>query len=196
VPAARPLGILAKGRRDDGGRRMSTQHRAPPAVDRLVNFAEPDVGPEEEVAVLRVLRSGWITTGEENTSFESELAGYLQCPYVATLSSCTAALEAALAYLRLPAGSTVAVPTWTFAATGLAAAHLGLRPALVDVDPATLNISPDSLRQLVGSGDRPAAAVPVHFAGVPVDDAVYELCHAEGIPVVGDAAHALGARDR
>jgi dTDP-4-amino-4,6-dideoxygalactose transaminase len=168
----------------------------PTISQRLVNFSEPDLGVAEEEAVVRVLRSGWITTGDVSATFESELRDYLGCPYVATLSSCTTAMEAVLAYLQLPPGSTVAVPTWTFVATGLVPARLGLRPALVDVDATTLNISAESLRELMRSPARPRAVMPVLFAGVPVDDSIYEICEREGIPIVGDAAHAFGASDR
>jgi dTDP-4-amino-4,6-dideoxygalactose transaminase len=67
---------------------------------------------------------------------------------------------------------------------------------LVDVDAATLNMSSESLKDLLDSPNRPAAVMPVHFAGVPIDEDIYDLCDREGIPIVGDAAHAFGASDR
>lgn len=161
----------------------------------VVKFSEPDLGDAEQAAVARVLRSGWITTGEENAAFEAELSRYLGGPHVATLSSCTVALEAVLASLRLPAGSIVAVPAWTFVATGIVPARLNLRPALIDVDTSTLNISAEALLQAIESDERPAAVIPVHFAGIPVADDVYEVCARYGIPLVGDAAHAFGTSD-
>jgi dTDP-4-amino-4,6-dideoxygalactose transaminase len=161
----------------------------------VVNFSEPDVGDAEESAVTRVLRSGWITTGEEASAFQAELSEYLGCPYVAAVSSCTVALEAVLASLHLPSGSVVAVPTWTFVATGIVPARLNLRPALLDIDASTLNLSPESLMRLIESGHPPRAVIPVHFAGVPISDEIYDLCARHGIPVVGDAAHAFGAVD-
>jgi dTDP-4-amino-4,6-dideoxygalactose transaminase len=160
-----------------------------------VKFSEPDIGDAEESAVARVLRSGWITTGEEAAAFEAELSHYLGGPHVATVSSCTVALEAALASLRLPPGSVVAVPTWTFVATGLVPARLNLRPALLDVEPSTLNLSPEALSSLIEADGPPGAVIPVHFAGVPIADDIYELCARHGIPIVGDAAHAFGTVD-
>ena len=168
-----------------------------PVTDSVaaVRFSEPDIGEAEQSAVARVLRSGWITTGEEAAAFEAELSRYLGGPLVATVSSCTVALEAVLASLRLPPGSVVAVPTWTFVATGLVPARLNLRPALLDVDPSTLNLSPESLRRLIESDGPPGAVVPVHFAGVPISDDIYALCARHGVPIVGDAAHAFGTVD-
>lgn len=163
----------------------------PPAIP----FSTPDVGSLEEQAALRVLRSGWLTTGEEALALERELSERLDGACVAVVSSCTAALEAALAYLRLPPGTVVAVPDWTFVATGSVPARLGLLPALVDVDPDTLNMSVPGLLRLLDDGPPPGAVVPVHFAGLPVDRRLAELCRERGIPVVHDSAHALGARD-
>lgn len=162
---------------------------------RRIAFSAPDVGQLEEEAVLRVLRSGWLTTGEEAGALEAELGARLDGALVATVSSCTAALEAVLAYLRLPPGTLVAVPDWTFVATASVPARLGLVPALVDVDAETLNMSADGLRRLLETGPLPGAVIPVHFAGVPVDARIRDLCSEHGIPVVNDSAHALGAAD-
>jgi dTDP-4-amino-4,6-dideoxygalactose transaminase len=163
--------------------------------DNGIAFSLPDLGAEEEEAVLRVLRSGWITTGDEAAALEAELGDYLEGAQVAVLSSCTVALESVLAYLHLPPGAGVAVPDWTFVSTGLSAARLRLTPVLVDVDPGTLNMSAESLADVLDHGPPVAAVMPVHFAGVPVDRAVYDLCRQRGIPIVNDAAHAFGARD-
>ena len=160
----------------------------------LIEFAPPDVDEADVDAVVRVLRSGWLTTGPECALFEAELASHLQAPHVVGVSSCTAALEICLAYLRLPAGSKVAVPTWTFASTGISAHHQGLQILLIDVDPDTLNMSAESLASALEAHDV-AAVVPVHIAGVPVDAAIRRMCDQSGIPIVEDAAHALGSAD-
>jgi dTDP-4-amino-4,6-dideoxygalactose transaminase len=158
-----------------------------------VPFAVPEVSEADIAAVTRVLRSGWLTTGNECALLEEELARYLDAEHVVAVSSCTAALEIALAHLRLPNGSRVGVPAWTFVSTALSAVHNNLEPVLLDVDPHTLNVAPDALAAALEEGL--AAVVPVHFGGVPVDRAVHELCAAAGVPVVEDAAHALGASD-
>jgi dTDP-4-amino-4,6-dideoxygalactose transaminase len=158
-----------------------------------IPFSTPDVDETDIAAVTRVLRSGWLTTGDETLALEAELALRLGVPHVVAVSSCTAALELALRALDLSAGARVGVPTWTFVATALPAVHLGFTPVLLDVDPHTLNLSPASLDAALRGGLD--AVVPVHFGGVPVNRAVHELCAAAEVPVIEDAAHALGASD-
>ena len=162
------------------------------AADDIINFAIPEITDDDVDAVARVLRSGWLTTGDECAGLEAELSDYLGGAEVVTVSSGTAALDIALAHLHLPAGARVGVPDWTFAATALAAVHNGLTPVLLDVDPDTLNLSPAALAAEI---DDLAAVIPVHFGGVPVDAAIHSIAADAGVPVVEDAAHALGASD-
>lgn len=159
-----------------------------------IDFASPSITGDDVAAVERVLRSGWLTTGAECEAFERELEDATGAPFAVAVSSCTAALEIALAALKPAAGSIVVVPTWTFVSTGLSAYRAGCRPMLVDVEPATLNIDPDGLERALACHDV-AAVMPVHIGGVPVDPAIYDLCRAAGVPVIEDAAHALGATD-
>ncbi|HNI35418.1 MAG TPA: DegT/DnrJ/EryC1/StrS family aminotransferase, partial [Microthrixaceae bacterium] len=91
------------------------------AADDIINFAIPEITDDDVDAVARVLRSGWLTTGDECAGLEAELSDYLGGAEVVTVSSGTAALDIALAHLRLPAGARVGVPDWTFVATALAA---------------------------------------------------------------------------
>ena len=140
--------------------------------------------------MTRVLRSGWLTTGDEALALEAELAARLDVPHVVAVSSCTAAIEIGLRALDLPAGSRIGVPVWTFVATALPAVHLGFTPVLLDVDPHTLNLAPSSLDAALGQGLD--AVVPVHFGGVPVSRAVHESCAAAGVPVLEDAAARAG----
>jgi len=135
-------------------------------------FADPGITADDVAAVVRVLETGWITTGRESDALERELEGYLGCPHVVALSSCTAALEVALASLQLPPGARVGVPTWTFAASALAAVRIGATPVLLDVEPDTLNLSPVALAAALAEGL--AALVVVHFAGVPVESGVID----------------------
>lgn len=162
-------------------------------VRQPITFATPDISPADVEAVTRVLRSGWLTTGEECLLLEAELARYLSIPHVVSMASCTAALETAIAYLGLPPGARIAVPTWTFVSTALAAVRNGAVPVLLDVDEDTLNVSTNSIEAALSEGID--AALVVHFGGVPVSPDVRHLCAAEGVPVIEDAAHALGASD-
>jgi dTDP-4-amino-4,6-dideoxygalactose transaminase len=156
-------------------------------------FAAPDITEEDIAAVTRVLRSGWLTTGTECELLEHELARYTGARHVIGVSSCTAALEIALAHLRLPQGSRVGVPAWTFVSSALAAVHNNLQPVLLDVEPATLNLAPASLEAALAEGLD--AVVAVHFGGAPVAAAIRAMCARAGVPLIEDAAHALGATD-
>ena len=162
--------------------------RAPPIL-----FSKPDFDQSDADAVLGVLRSGWLTTGQECAALERELEGYLGVPHVVAMASGTAALETAFAALGLGPGARVAVPTWTFVSTALAPIRQGATAVLVDVDRHTLNMSPDALAAAIDAGVD--AVVAVHFAGVAVPKEIHELCSAAGVPLVEDAAHALGASD-
>lgn len=158
-------------------------------------FAAPDISEDDIDAVVSVLRSGWITTGAESDGLERDLSQFLGGDaQVVALSSCTAALEIAAAYHGLDAGTRVGIPTWTFASTALAMMRDGATPVLLDVDPNTLNIDVASLRRALDDGGLDAL-VAVHMGGVPVPREVHELCRAHDIPVIEDAAHALGAID-
>jgi dTDP-4-amino-4,6-dideoxygalactose transaminase len=161
----------------------------------MVPFARVEIVPEAQQAALRVLRSGWITMGPETSAFESELASYLGARQVVAVSSGTVAIEIALRALRLQAGSVVLTPSLTFCGAVTAIVQARLRPALVDVDAATLLPTPQTVAAAVRRAGRPAAMIVQHMAGHPAD--VAELADAAGLAagrVVEDAAHGLGAQ--
>ncbi|MEY9874758.1 dTDP-4-amino-4,6-dideoxygalactose transaminase [Streptacidiphilus sp. MAP12-33] len=163
-----------------------------PEPEEPVPFARTEISAEAREAALRVLDSGWVTTGPETALFEREFAAYVGAAYAVGVSSCTAALELALRALRLPAGSRVLVPTLTFCGTAHAVLHAGLLPVLVDVDPRTGMPSALTTARAVVRCGKPAAMVVVHLAGAPAP--LDELAAAAGLPlelVVEDAAHAL-----
>ncbi len=159
-----------------------------------IRFSAPDIGEAEVAAAERALRSGWITTGEECRLLEEELAAYLGIEHVVAVSSCTAALEIAVARLDLPRGARIGVPTWTFVSTAIAAIHRGLHPVLLDIDPESFNLSEESL---LAALEDPGldAVIGVHFAGTPLSTEVHRICSDAGVPLIEDAAHALGASD-
>lgn len=156
-------------------------------------FSKPVVTADDIAAVTAVLESGWLTTGEQAKAFEAELAAYLNIGHVVTTSSCTTAEEICLAFLDLPPGSTVGLPTWTFVSTALAAVRLGHKVVLIDVDPTDLNLCPAALERALSDGLD--VVVGVHFGGRPFSGRIRELCSEAGVPLVEDAAHAFGAAD-
>ena len=123
------------------------------------------------------------------------LETYVGVPRVRCLASCTAALFLAMRCLGIREGDEVIVPAMTFVASANAVEHTGARPILVDVDPDTGLIDFEAAEDAVT--DRTKAIMPVHLAGLPVDiDRLAVLKEKQGLTVVEDAAHALGAQWR
>jgi dTDP-4-amino-4,6-dideoxygalactose transaminase len=162
----------------------------PPVRDAYLHFHRPSLGPEEENELLDTLRSGWLTTGPKTKRFEAEFAAYAGAPYAVAVNSCTAALHTALAVLGIGKGDEVITSPLTFGATGNVIVHVGARPVFADVDPATLNIDPESIERRITRRTR--AVVPVHYVGQPCDmDAIQRLARRHRLAVIEDAAHAV-----
>ena len=162
----------------------------------FVPFFRPSLGQEEEQAVLAVLRSGWLTTGEITARFEEEFARRVGARHALALSSATAGLHLALESLGVGPGSVVLTSPYTFASTAEVVRYLGADPLFVDIDRRTLNLDPARLQERLESlereGRRVSAIIPVHIAGLPCDmDRIGALADSRGIPVVEDAAHAF-----
>jgi len=156
-------------------------------ADVTIRLAWPDVGPEEAAAVAEVLESGRLTMGPKVEEFEGELARACGTAHAVAVSSGTAALHLAVLALELGPGDEVLVPAYTFPATANVVALAGARPVLVDVDPETMNLDPARVRV----GPRTKAIVAVHLFGRPAP-----LEELPDLPVIEDAAGALGARRR
>jgi dTDP-4-amino-4,6-dideoxygalactose transaminase len=163
-------------------------------------FSPPSIGEDEIAEVVAVLRSDWITTGPRCAEFERRFAAASDAPAALAVSSCTAALHVALAALGIGPGDAVLTTTMTFCSTVHVIEQVGARPILVDVDPDTLNLSPDAVAAALADLPpdlRPAALVPVHYAGQPCDmDELLDIARSHGMAVVEDAAHALPATYR
>jgi dTDP-4-amino-4,6-dideoxygalactose transaminase len=175
---------------------MADQPLANAGTPAFLPFALPDIGEEEIAAVVACLRSGWVTTGPATKRFEQEFRTYLGAE-VETISvnSATAGLHLALESLGVGPGDEVIVPTLTFTATAEVVRYLGAAPVFVDVDPASLNLSPRAVEAAITPRTR--AIIPVHFAGMACEmDALLELARAHGLRVVEDAAHAFPTRYR
>ncbi len=155
-------------------------------------FGVPSLGPEEEAAVLRVMRSGWIGTGPEVAAFEEEFAAAVGARHAVAVSSCTAALHLALLGAGVGPGDEVVTPTLTFVATANAILHAGARPVLVDVEPDTFNLDPEQVERALTPRTR--ALLPVHFAGRACDmTPLRRIAARHGLALIEDAAHAVGA---
>jgi dTDP-4-amino-4,6-dideoxygalactose transaminase len=163
-----------------------------PVREEFLPFNQPDIGQAEIDEVVDTLRSGWITTGPKTKEFERRFAEYIGARHAIAVNSCTGGLHIALAAADIGPGDEVIVPTMTFCATANVVVHLGATPVIVDVEPDTLNISPQRLEAAITPRTR--AVIPVHLYGHPCDlNRIGEIAKVHRLLVVEDAAHAVAA---
>ncbi len=157
-------------------------------------YALPSIGDEEIAEVADSLRSGWITTGPKVKRFESDFAEYIGAKHAIAVNSCTAGLHIALTALGIGPGDEVIVPTLTFCSTANVVVHLGARPVFVDIG-QDFNVLPETIEAAITP--RTKAIVPVHYGGQACDlDEILTLADRHHLPVVEDAAHAVGSTYR
>jgi dTDP-4-amino-4,6-dideoxygalactose transaminase len=161
-----------------------------PLVD--LSAHPPALARALEQAFARVVSNGRFILGPEVEAFEAEIARFVGTGHAIGVSSGSDALVCALAALGIGAGDEVVTTAFTFFATAGAVLRLGAVPKLVDVRAGTLNMDPERLEAAIGP--RVRALVPVHLFGQPAEmDAIAEIAERRGVPIVEDAAQALGA---
>lgn len=154
----------------------------------------PVCGPEEEAALLEVLRSGkWgRIDGERTAEFERAFAEYHDCAYGAAVFNGTVALQLALLAAGIKAGDEVIVPPYTFLATATSVMLCNAVPIFVDIDPETYCIDPEAIEPAIT--ERTKAIIPVHLGGQAAEmDRILEISRAHELTVIEDCAHAHGA---
>ena len=171
---------------------IATDSIGTPVRQAFLPYNQPDIEQGEINEVVDTLRSGWITTGPKTKEFEERFSKYVGSKFAVAVSSCTAGLHLILNAAGIGEGDEVIVPTMTFCATANVAVHVGATPIIVDVEPDTLNLSPQRLEAAITPQTR--AVMPVHLYGHPCDmDRINEIAKAHRLLVVEDAAHAAGA---
>lgn len=173
---------MAERRLHEGRRKLTTP---------FLPFALPDTGEEEQRAVCEAMASGWITTGPITKKFEEEFAEFIGADvHTIAVNSATAGLHLALEAIGIGPGDEVIAPALTFTATVEVARYLGADIVLVDVDPVTLNMSPEAVRAAITPKTK--AIIPVHYAGLSCEmDALISIARDAGLKIVEDAAHAV-----
>ena len=172
-----------------------------------IPFARPLIGMEEEEAVLRVLRSGWLTTGRETLAFEKEFAAFLHSApagssgkpepgdiYCLAVNSATAGLHLALEACGVGPGDLVLVPSLTFTSTAEVALYLGAEAVFVDVLPGTFHMDPAALEETLKGipAGKAKAVIPVHYGGLPCNmGPILEIARKYTLKVIEDAAHSF-----
>jgi len=165
-------------------------------MDTFIPISQPSIGEKELAYVSDAVRSGWVSSlGPYIESFERKFAAFCGSRFALTASNGTTALHLALLAAGIEAGDEVIVPDLTFIATANAAAYIGARPVLVDIDVETLCISPAAIERAITPKTR--AIVPVHLYGHPADmDPINAIAEKHGLVVIEDAAEAHGAEYR
>ena len=157
------------------------------------------LGGEREL-ILDAFDSNWIAPlGPHVTGFEAESAARAGVGHAAALSSGTGGLHLALMLLGVGAGDQVIVPSMTFVATANAVRYVGAEPVFIDSDRRTWNLDPDLLEEHLSAcakrGALPKAVLPVDLYGQCADyDRIVPICQTYDVPIIEDAAEALGAR--
>ena len=154
----------------------------------MIPLAKPVIGPEEEAAVLEVLRSGQLSLGPRVVEFERRFAARLGVAHASAVSSGTTGLHLALRAVGVGEGDEVVTSPFSFVASANVMAYERARPVFADIDPVTLNLDPDAAAAAITPRTR--ALLPVHIFGYPADLPAFE---AMGLPIVEDACEALGA---
>jgi len=162
-----------------------------PFLDLKAQFA--CIHDEILAAVGNVLESQNFILGPEVEAFEREVAALIGCEYAIGCASGTDALILALLALDIGHGDEVITTPFTFVASAGSIARVGAKPMFVDIDPETFNISPKAIEKAITS--RTKAIMPVHLFGLSANvSEINEIAEAKGIPVIEDAAQAIGAR--
>jgi dTDP-4-amino-4,6-dideoxygalactose transaminase len=159
-------------------------------LKRKVEYCKHNIGEEELQRVERVFRSLFLTTGDEVSDFEQELASYLGLPAAVAVTSCTAAMQLALLAAGIQPGDEVITTPVTFIGTANSIIMAGGTPVFADVDRATANINPACVEAAIT--ERTRAILPVHLYGQMCDmTAICDIARPRGLVVVEDAAHSL-----
>ena len=161
----------------------------------VIPVARPVLDEREVAAARRAILSGWVSQGPEVAAFEREFAAAVGAPYACAVSSCTTALHLALLACGVGPGDDVVTVSHSFIATANAIRYCGATPVFVDVELETFNVDASLVEAAITP--RTKAILAVHQLGMPCDlRSITDVARRHGVPVVEDAACAIGSAIR
>lgn len=161
----------------------------------FIPFFRPSFSREEEESVIRVLRSGWLTTGKEAISFEEEFARFTGSPFALAVNSASSGLMLSMDAFGIGKGTKILTTPYTFISTATSAMHLGGEVVYADIEPGSYSIDPDRIASILAKDHSVRAIVPVHIAGNVCNmKAILEIARHYGVAVIEDAAHSFPAK--
>lgn len=188
---AKQCGVVYLGIGTQGDSRLKRPKSGGVNADGIP-IAKPVLDEREAEGVRRVILKGWVTQGPEVARFEKEFANFTGAPYACAVSNCTTALHLALRAVGVQPGDEVITVSHSFIATANAVRYCGAIPVFVDIDRDTYNLDPALLEPAIT--ERTKAILCVHQIGMPCDMArIVEVAKRRGIPVIEDAACAIGS---
>ena len=167
-------------------------------MDKMnVPFFKASISTEEEEAAIRVLRSGWLTTGNETHEFEKEFGEKIGAKYSLAVNSNTSGMIIAMEACGVKQGKAVITTPYTFVSTAASARHLGGDVYFADIEKDTYSIDPDSIEKILDSekGKNVCAIVPVHIAGNLCNmKRINEIARKHNVYVIEDCAHSFPSK--
>lgn len=159
----------------------------------MIHYGKHHVDEEDIAAVVEVLRNGTLTQGLNVDHFEEAFSEYVGAKFAVAVSSGTAALHLACIAAGIKQGGNVVTSANTFVSSANCAVFVGANPVFCDIDPTTLNISSEDLRERCAKLGSVDAIIPVHLGGLACEmDAIREVAKDYDAVLIEDAAHALG----
>ncbi len=159
-----------------------------------ISWSSPNIQEEELQAVLKVLRSGWVSMGKEVKKFEEKMSSFLDIEFAVALNNGTSALDVALKCIDIKKGDEIIIPGLTYIATGNAILYNNGIPVFVDID-ETLNIDPTLIEDKIT--DKTKAIINIDLGGNPANyDQLLNISKKHNVILIVDGAQSFGSEYR
>ena len=162
-------------------------------MKNYITYGAPTIGSKEINAVVKVIKSKWIGSGPIAQRFEKEFKQYKKSKYCLSINSCTAGLHLSLMAMNIKPGDEVITTPLTFCSTINSILLVGAKPVLVDINPNTLNIDEEKIKEKITKKTK--AIILVHFGGLPCNlYPIINLVKKYKIKIIEDCAHAIESK--